>query len=85
MKGKRIITQNKIQYLGIYLDRELRFNIHLQQTLNEAHSPITERQQLSIRNKWLLYMAVLRPIVTYAAPVWMCRTSKTSRQPLQIF
>ncbi|GBN60350.1 hypothetical protein AVEN_226503-1 [Araneus ventricosus] len=41
------------------------------------HSP------LSLNNKVLLFKQILRPILTYSAPIW-CITAKTHRRKIQI-
>lgn len=79
-----------IKYLGVYLDRKLTFGIHINRKLNECYTrlrilyPIMNRKSpLRIQCAVLLYQSVLRPILTYACPVWV-GASNTQIRKLQV-
>lgn len=84
--------KHTVKYLGVHLDRTLKFLPHIKTTLTKANArlrliyPMMCRQSaLSAYNKRLLYSCVLRPTLTYAAPVWFRVTSHTAKVPLQRF
>lgn len=80
-----------VKYLGVQLDSRLRFGHHLK-TLHQKlymatrclYPLLAKKSALSQRNKKLLYTVMLRPIITYASPVWM-GVSKTALRPLQSY
>lgn len=79
-----------VKYLGITLDNNLTYQIHVKQVLRKAYSvqskiyPLLAKSTMHISNKKLLYKMLIRPIITYAAPVW-CNISKTNMLLLQRF
>lgn len=91
INGHKTIDKPVVRYLGIYLDRRLKFTKHIKQVLHKAQItlyklyPLMNRNShLTEYNKKLLYTSVLRPIITYACPVW-CGASPTAKLPLQRF
>ncbi|GFW60607.1 RNA-directed DNA polymerase from mobile element jockey [Trichonephila clavipes] len=70
------VTEYK--YLGLILDTKLNFAKHIRSahqkasgmgcTLNRFISP---KSKLALRQKVLLYKAILRPIMLYASPIWV--------------
>lgn len=86
------ITQQKVaKYLGIKLDERLYFHDHVSFTLARTFSaqqklyPLTcPKSPLSPYNKLLIYKLIIRPTLTYGAPVW-CSISDTQRHRLQKF
>ncbi|GBM28418.1 RNA-directed DNA polymerase from mobile element jockey [Araneus ventricosus] len=69
--------KKEIKYLGVILDRNLTFRPHLNHIKNKynkafraQYSFICSNSRLSTQNKLLIYQAYLRPILTYASPVW---------------
>lgn len=65
------------KYLGLTLDPGLFWRIHTDSTVNKAKAIINQlygmvnrRSRMSVTNKLLLYRAVIRPVLTYAAPIW---------------
>lgn len=80
-----------IKYLGVYLDRKLKWKIHITKKLNLAQGRllklyplINKKSPLSIKNGLLLYKSLLRPLLLYASQVW--GTASTSAiTKLQIF
>jgi hypothetical protein len=79
-----------IKYLGLQLDSKLLYTKHLTDVTHRAMGvllaifPLLARDStLSLHNKLILYKLLIRPILTYAAPVWS-NTSTTNYRRLQI-
>ncbi|KAB0790269.1 hypothetical protein PPYR_15393, partial [Photinus pyralis] len=85
-----ITPTNTVKYLGMYLDTRLNHRAHTTKTLQKAYAtmrlayPIMKNPATSEENKKLVYTPIIRPIITYAAPVW-CNASNPTLQKLQIF
>lgn len=86
MFGQPIPWVSSAKYLGVILDRRLTFRPHLsavrkraRQALGRLHSLVGPKSKLSLRNKVRLYTTCIRPIMTYASPVFahvpVCRTN----------
>lgn len=80
---------NEVRYLGVIMDKRLSFAPHIKSLVNKGHKtirslyPLLNRNSyLNVKNKKLLYTAIIRPAITYAGPIW-CSTSKTSLNKLQ--
>ncbi|GFU48784.1 RNA-directed DNA polymerase from mobile element jockey [Trichonephila clavipes] len=65
------------KYLGVILDNKLTWKQHVIHTRNKFRFAlrllfplINRNSHMSLENKVLLYTAVLRPILSYASPVW---------------
>lgn len=78
-----------VRYLGVVMDKRLSFNPHIKNLINKGHNALralyplfNKRSTLSVKNKKLLYTAIIRPTITYAAPVW-CSASNTLHLKLQ--
>ncbi|GFW04404.1 RNA-directed DNA polymerase from mobile element jockey [Trichonephila clavipes] len=67
---------NVVRYLGLFLDSSLTYRQHTKYICDKFWAKIhlsislIGRSPLSLKNKVLLYKQVLRPVLTYAAPVW---------------
>lgn len=65
-----------VRYLGVVIDYLLRGNHHIDAQLEKANraflanSRLFRNKYLSPKAKTILYMLLIRPIITYAAPVW---------------
>ncbi|GBN10856.1 RNA-directed DNA polymerase from mobile element jockey, partial [Araneus ventricosus] len=88
--GSPIPWKNEVKYLGVILDRGLTFKSlieHSREKFNKAfrcqYSLICRNSRLSLNNKLLIYLAYLRPILTYASPVWAC-TAKYHLNKLEV-
>jgi hypothetical protein len=86
-----IKPKSAVNYLGITLDSRLNFKLNIKNKLIKANNairtiyPLIKRNsKLSTENKIILYKALLRPIITYAAPVWS-HLSDFALEPLEIF
>jgi hypothetical protein len=81
---------HSIRYLGLTLDSKLLFTKHLHAVTHKATGvflqlfPLLSRDStLSLHNKLTLYKLLIRPILTYATPVWS-NTSLSNYRHLQI-
>lgn len=90
VQGKLIPFSDSIKYLGVTLDRKLLFKKHLENTCLKAikcgrslYPLLNRKSKLNIKNKLLLYKMCIRPILTYACPVWE-NCAKSHRKKLQI-
>lgn len=89
--GTGAIAPSKcVRYLGIHFDSKLNFATHVQRqkakgvAMLAALYPVMARSSgLSTRNKLLLYKTCIRPIFTYASPVWYNIAAKTHLKGLQ--
>lgn len=84
-----ISERRQVKYLGVYLDKRLTFHNHIRETLRKTdrtiralYPLIKKNGKLNYENKRLIYTTIMRPILTYAAPVWY-GASTTSKIPLQ--
>jgi hypothetical protein len=76
--GNTVLTRKlQVKYLGCILDKSLSFSPQVMYVRNKASqavgmlSRITFPQaRLTLRNKVILFKTIIRPILTYAAPVW---------------
>lgn len=74
----RIAVPHKkvVKYLGVHIDYLLRGNKHTDIQLEKANraflanSRAFRNKYLSPKAKTILYMLLVRPIITYAAPIW---------------
>lgn len=84
-------TDQGVRYLGVYFDTRLTWKLHTLTKLQQAHTRLTMLYPLINRNTplrhkciTLLYMSLIRPILTYACPVWF-GASNTNKRRLQSF
>lgn len=75
--GGNITWSKSVKYLGVHLDSKLTYCIHTSKVKDKFFNsfrllyPIFNRKShLSEKNKLLLYKSCLRPILTYACPVY---------------
>ncbi|KFM60622.1 RNA-directed DNA polymerase from mobile element jockey, partial [Stegodyphus mimosarum] len=78
-------------YLGIVLNEKLTWKHHINTIKGKAIAALTSlvpllgsQSKLDLAKKGHLYIAVIRPILTYASPAWATYTKKDV-QKLQIF
>ncbi|GBN25865.1 RNA-directed DNA polymerase from mobile element jockey, partial [Araneus ventricosus] len=74
---KPIPRSNETVYLGVTIDKTLTFNSHITKVRNKFNAAklklyplLGKHSKLSLDNKLLTYKSLLRPIITYASPVW---------------
>lgn len=98
LKGKVTVQDSNIEwspqvkYLGVILDKKLLFTKHTKYVCNKAYGALSQmfpifnhKNKLSKENKLTIYKTTIRPILTYAAPVWssMCNSNFSSLQIIQ--
>lgn len=76
-EGKEITIEKEATYLGIILDKELRWHKHQQKVMNKAKKAVMICSRLGsgrwgCQSKIMLWMynAIVKPIITYGAIVW---------------
>ncbi|XKL64039.1 hypothetical protein PGB90_004125 [Kerria lacca] len=86
-----VTSRPSVKYLGVHFDERLTFNVHIVKNRRELDLRLRNylwllrgKSELSLANKRLLYMAVIRPIWTYALPIRAC-TSNSNRNIIQRF
>lgn len=86
----QVPIKTSVVYLGVILDKKLNFAEHIKSTCEKAiaagrslHSMMGRSSALSYKNKNRLYKCVIRPIMTYAAPVWH-KAARSHLKKLQI-
>lgn len=91
INNTKIIFSKTNKYLGVYLDPQLKMNSHIGEKLAQARSvrarlwPMLGREsKLGLKNKLLLYKACIRPILTYACPLYS-RLTKCRMKALEVF
>lgn len=79
-----------VKYLGVTLDQKLNFGSHIENTRTKAtramcalYPMIARTSRLNHRNKNIIYKTMIRPIITYASPIW-CNATRTRLKRLQV-
>lgn len=87
--GEDIPWVKQVKYLGVTMDTRLTWKHHVteklaaaQRALCSIYALINRSSRLNLKIKKNLYIMALRPIVTYAAPVW-AQASRTQKQRIQ--
>ena len=92
ISGDDVPWSIRAKYLGVVLDRKLSWTPHVKQTAMKARQALGcltpllgRRSRLNIRAKLKMFKSVLRPIMTYASPVWgnTCTTNIRRLQTIQ--
>lgn len=92
INGFSIPWLDKVKYLGVTFDTKLNWTAHLEIlrmkgiTALNALSPVLNRKtKLSPSTKLRIYSTLVRPCITYAAPVWSgtCKTNVEKLQAVQ--
>lgn len=78
--GKNITFKESCKYLGIYLEKDLRFTVHaryvrdrLLALCGQIKRVVAKRWGINRRTLELYYKAIFIPILTYGAPSWFSR------------
>ncbi|GFW41880.1 RNA-directed DNA polymerase from mobile element jockey [Trichonephila clavipes] len=76
-KIKRIPWSQHTKYLGVIVDKNLTFRQHItyirdkfKNTTRKLYSLICRKSKLNRHNKLLIYTLIMKPLLTYASPVW---------------
>lgn len=86
INGTRILHTKSIKYLGVHFSANNRFNVHINQALTKFQKAkniigyLMYSQLINVRFKRLLYTVYLRPLLSYAAPVWLNPSNISSHQ-----
>lgn len=90
VNNSAINFSNEVTYLGITLDSKLTFASHINKTcikasncLKSLYPVLNRKSRLSLKNKNLLFKSIIRPILTYGAPIWR-HSAWSHRKKLQI-
>ncbi|GBN06451.1 RNA-directed DNA polymerase from mobile element jockey [Araneus ventricosus] len=77
LQGNNIPRSQETKYLGVYLDSKLTWKTHInyitqkfRDNCRKIFPLIARNSELSRKNKLLIYTSILRPVLTYASPVW---------------
>lgn len=92
LDGSPIVWQPSSQYLGVTLDSKLNFKTHISNTRCKvvkkmsALYPLFTAKSMPIRLKIHLYKTIIRPVITYACPIWsnFFHKSKAIKNKIQI-
>lgn len=78
MSNNEIKFDKQLKYLGVILDSKLNFGAHVASIKTKANNCvravyplICKSSKLNIVNKMTIFKTIVRPILLYAAPVWM--------------
>ena len=89
INGVPVALAEEAKYLGVYLDAKLNWKTHVQKkreavkiAFRSLYWMFSPQNKLSLRNKRTLYNSVLKPIWSYAAPIWGS-TAKSNIEILQ--
>ncbi|KAL1129571.1 hypothetical protein AAG570_012516 [Ranatra chinensis] len=89
--GHKIPWAPSVKYLGVFLDCRLNWDCHIRETIKKARARLVQLYPLINRTSKLslqagrdIYLMLLRPVLTYASPVWgHAAASKINR--LQVY
>ncbi|GFW83913.1 RNA-directed DNA polymerase from mobile element jockey [Trichonephila clavipes] len=77
LQNQRIPWSQHTKFLGVIIDKNLTFRQHItyirdkfKDTTRKLYSLICRKSKLSRHNKLLIYTLILKPLLTYAFPVW---------------
>lgn len=86
----QIPTKNVVKYLGVHIDKLLKCNTHLEIQLNKVKKAfkalhhLFHNKHLSNRATIICYLLLIRPLITYAIPIWW-NTSANQMEKLRSF
>jgi hypothetical protein len=91
IKNNTINWSPSIKYLGVHLDNKLTFSKHIDYISKNfkmarylLYPIISHNSPLSLSNKTFVYKTYLRPIITYASPIWASNISESNRNKLEV-
>ncbi|GFS97291.1 RNA-directed DNA polymerase from mobile element jockey [Trichonephila clavipes] len=77
LQNQRIPWSQHTKYLGVIIDKNLTFRQHITHTRNkfknalrQLYPLIGKKSKLNRHNKMLIYTLILKPLLTYASPIW---------------
>lgn len=82
IKDSNIQNKQQMRYLGVTFDQKFNFIEHMKNVIKKANSSlfgfmnnIKRKKGLSLRVKILIYKQIIRPVITYASPIWFAISS----------
>lgn len=73
---------NEVKYLGTWLDQRLTWRTHINKSVTKTNQAIGHLKallypssQLTLKNRRLLWISMIRPILLYACPAWATAAS----------
>ncbi|GBO42316.1 RNA-directed DNA polymerase from mobile element jockey [Araneus ventricosus] len=77
IQNSAIPWSQEAKYLGVILDKRLTWKTHInfikqkfRDNARKLYSLIARNSSMTRENKVLIYTAILRPVLTYACPIW---------------
>jgi hypothetical protein len=72
LQNKPIPVQSEVKYLGLHLDKRLRWQKHVKTKRQQMNMKLREmsrlmnlKSKLSLKNKLILYKSIIKPMWTY--------------------
>jgi endonuclease/exonuclease/phosphatase family metal-dependent hydrolase len=89
--GDSLQWKNQVTYLGVVLDQKLSFRPHIDKVVQKARNVVSSlyclfkrNNSVPVKEKVSLYRSVVRPVMTYACPVFSnCPKTHFSRLQIQ--
>ena len=90
--GETFDWKDSIKYLGVVLDKKLNFKHHIDYSIGKASAAsfsslyclLSRNSHVSIDSKWRIYKSYIRPIITYASPIF-ANAAACHLKKLQLF
>lgn len=88
--NKTIETSCSVKYLELTFNRNVRFNDHVKRTINKTTivksqlSRLMRNKNISQQSKSQIYTQAIRPVLSYASPVWLNPSYLSSCQAEEI-
>ena len=89
-KNVEIPWSNDVTYLGLKMTKTLNYSSHIKLVTDKAIGMLvalfpllSKESSLSTTTKLHIYKAVIRPMLTYAAPIW-CSMSNSSYRQMEV-
>lgn len=91
IEGKDIPRRDSARYLGMFLDKKLNYKEHVKTKQTELNLRLQNlywllggRSSVSLANKRLIYLTILKPVWCYGIQLWGC-TANSNRLIIQRF
>lgn len=89
INNQQVPVDTSAKYLGLYLDAKLTWRTHIEKKKEQINAKVRQmywligwHSKLSLYNKRLIYLTILKPIWTYGIQLWGCAQA-TNRKILQ--